>query len=49
MAPSPTTPSFQAVDVHKAQMKLESGRSEIDFNDSYRFNMRPTNSPNLSA
>ncbi len=31
--------SFQAVDVHKAQMKLESGRSEIDFNDSYRFNI----------
>ena len=31
--------SFQAIDVHKAQMKLESGRSEIDFNDSYRFNI----------
>src|SRR6266404_4969314 len=31
--------SFQPVDVHKAQMKLESGRSEIDFNDSYRFNI----------
>jgi hypothetical protein len=31
--------SFQAIDVHKAEMKLESGRSEIDFNDSYRFNI----------
>src|SRR5258708_3225296 len=31
--------SFQAVDIHKAEMKLESGRSEIDFNDSYRFNI----------
>ncbi len=31
--------SFQPIDVHKAQMKLESGRSEIDFNDSYRFNI----------
>src|SRR5712672_4046021 len=31
--------SFQPIDVHKAQMKLESGRSEIDFNDAYRFNI----------
>jgi len=31
--------SFQAIDVHKAEMRLESGRSEIDFNDSYRFNI----------
>ena len=31
--------SFQPIDVHKAEMKLESGRSEIDFNDSYRFNI----------
>jgi hypothetical protein len=31
--------SFQAIDVHKAEMKLESGRSEIDFNDSYRYNI----------
>jgi hypothetical protein len=31
--------SFQAIDVHKAEMKLESGRSEIDFTDSYRYNI----------
>ena len=31
--------SFQSIDIHKAEMKLESGRSEIDFNDSYRFNI----------
>jgi hypothetical protein len=31
--------SFQAIDIHKAEMKLESGRTEIDFNDSYRFNI----------
>src|SRR5882757_8326163 len=31
--------SFQPIDVHKAQMKLESGRSEIDFNDAHRFNI----------
>jgi hypothetical protein len=31
--------SFQPIDVHKAEMKLESGRSEIDFTDSYRFNI----------
>src|SRR5258706_8905241 len=34
--------SFQPIDVHKAQMKLESGRSEIDFNDAYRFNISAT-------
>jgi hypothetical protein len=31
--------SFQSIDVHKAEMKLESGRSEIDFTDSYRYNI----------
>jgi hypothetical protein len=31
--------SFQAIDIHKAEMKLESGRSEIDFTDSYRYNI----------
>lgn len=31
--------SFQPIDIHKAEMKLESGRSEFDFTDSYRYNI----------
>ena len=31
--------SFQAIDIHKTEMKLESGRTEFDFTDSYRYNI----------
>jgi hypothetical protein len=31
--------SFQPIDIHKSEMRLESGRSEIDFTDSYRYNI----------
>ena len=31
--------SFQAIDEHKSEMKLESGRVELDFVDSYKYNI----------
>jgi hypothetical protein len=31
--------SFQPIDIHKSEMKLESGRTEFDFTDSYRYNI----------
>jgi hypothetical protein len=31
--------SFQTIDEHKPQMKLESGATEIDFVDSYKYNI----------
>ncbi len=31
--------SFQPIDEHKAEMKLESGKTEIDFIDSYKYNI----------
>jgi hypothetical protein len=31
--------SFQTIDEHKAEMKLESGKTEFDFVDSYKYNI----------
>jgi hypothetical protein len=31
--------SFQSIDEHKAQMKLESGKTEFNFVDSYKYNI----------
>jgi hypothetical protein len=31
--------SFQTIDVHKSEMKFESGATELNFIDSYRFNI----------